>query len=69
MRGKRFTVASIDSINDLINAPEGENVEFKEAKSAYEFDELVKYSCAIANCGGCIFVLGVSDRRPRKIVG
>jgi ATP-dependent DNA helicase RecG len=59
----------IDSIDDILNAPEGENVEFKEAKKTYEFDNLVKYSCAIANCGGGIFVLGVSDRRPRKITG
>jgi ATP-dependent DNA helicase RecG len=49
--------------------PEGENVEFKEGKNTYEFDKLVQYSCALANSGGGIFVLGISDRRPRKIVG
>jgi ATP-dependent DNA helicase RecG len=62
---------SIDiySIDTILSVPEGENVEFKEAKNTYEFDNLVKYSCAIANCGGGIFVLGVSDKRPRKITG
>jgi ATP-dependent DNA helicase RecG len=69
MNKKPFTLASINDINDLLTAPEGENVEFKEAKNTYEFDKLVRYSCAIANNGGGIFVLGISDRRPRKIVG
>jgi ATP-dependent DNA helicase RecG len=64
-----YKTINIDSIDDILNAPEGENVEFKEAKNTYEFDNIVKYSCALANCGGGIFVLGVSDRRPRKITG
>jgi ATP-dependent DNA helicase RecG len=69
MNKKHFTLTSISDINDLLTVPEGENVEFKEAKNTYEFDKLVRYSCAIANSGGGIFVLGISDRRPRKIVG
>ena len=69
MKKKRYSIDTIDNIDDLLNAPEGENIEFKTAKNTYEFDELVKYACAIANCGGGLFVLGVSDRRPRKAVG
>jgi ATP-dependent DNA helicase RecG len=69
MEKNHFTIAAIDTVDDLLNAPEGKNVEFKEAKNTYEFDNLVKYSCAISNCGGGLFVLGVSDRRPRKVVG
>jgi len=29
----------------------------------------VKYCCAIANCGGGKFVLGITNNRPRKVVG
>lgn len=57
------------SIDEILHYMEGENVEFKEAKNSFEFDNLVKYACAIANCGGGYIVLGVSDKRPRSIVG
>lgn len=53
----------------LLNAKEGESVEFKEAKNSFEFDELAKYACAIANRGGGYVVLGVTDKRPRQVVG
>jgi ATP-dependent DNA helicase RecG len=56
-------------IKDLLNAAEDETTEFKEAKNSFEFDELVKYVCAIANEGGGRVVLGVTDRRPREVVG
>ena len=56
-------------IAKLLNAKEGENIEFKEAKTRFDFDELTQYACAIANLGGGKIVLGVSDKRPRKIVG
>ena len=69
MRKRHITITDINNVNDLLNAPEGESIEFKEARNSYEFDELVKYACAIANCGGGLFVLGISDRRPRRIVG
>ena len=60
---------SDNELNDLLNAPEGENYEFKEAKNRYDFEEMVKYCCALANCGGGKFILGVTDKRPRKVVG
>ena len=40
------------TIAELLNAKEGENVEFKEAKNSYEFDKLVKYACAVSKCIG-----------------
>ncbi len=52
-----------------MNAMEGENLEFKEAKSSYPFDRLVKYCAALANEGGGRIILGVSDQRPRRVVG
>lgn len=53
----------------LLEAKEGENIEFKEAKNNFEFDELAKYACAIANRGGGYVVFGITDKRPRQIVG
>ncbi|MEZ7892777.1 MAG: ATP-binding protein [Candidatus Wallbacteria bacterium] len=57
------------NLDEILHLLEGENVEFKEAKNSFEFENLVKYACAIANCGGGHIVLGVSDKRPRTIVG
>ncbi|MEK7409008.1 MAG: ATP-binding protein [Acidobacteriota bacterium] len=48
---------------------EGEHLECKEAKANFHFDKLLKYCAALANEGGGRFVLGVTDRRPRQIVG
>ena len=50
-------------------APEGPRLEFKEAKSNFHFEKLVEYSVALANEGGGVIILGVTDRRPRRIVG
>ena len=58
-----------ETIEELLNAPEGEQYEFKEAKNNFDFKELLKYCCALANCGGGTVVLGISDSRPRKVVG
>jgi ATP-dependent DNA helicase RecG len=53
----------------LLFDSETEHVEFKEAKSDYDFDKLTDYCCALANEGGGSIILGVSDRMPRRIVG
>ncbi len=57
------------TIAELLNAKEGENVEFKEAKNSFDFDTLVKYACALSNLGGGRVVFGITDKRPRKVVG
>lgn len=59
----------IPPLQEILEVKEGENNEFKEAKNKYDFEKLVKYACAIANNGGGLIVLGVTDKRPRKIVG
>lgn len=48
---------------------EDEHLEFKEAKSSFEFDELVKYCVALANENGGKLVLGVTDKFPRRVSG
>jgi ATP-dependent DNA helicase RecG len=53
-----------------MSAPtEDEHLEFKEANNRFDFEELVKYCCAIANEGGGHIILGVTDKRPRRVVG
>ena len=52
-----------------LTEPEGEHLEFKEARENYQFDKLVKYCAALANEGGGKMILGVTDKRPRTIVG
>lgn len=52
-----------------LNDRETERLEFKEAKNAYDLDKLVRYCAALANEGGGFMVLGVTDRRPRSVVG
>ena len=59
----------IPEIQWLLEAKEGENVEFKRAENSFEFDELAKYASAIANRGGGYVVLGITDQRPRQVVG
>ena len=56
-------------LNALLQEKEGENLEFKEAKRSFGFENLTKYACALANEGGGEIVLGVSDKRPRQVVG
>ena len=49
--------------------PEGVRLEFKEARQSYQFDKLVEYCVALANEGGGQIVFGVSDQRPRAVIG
>jgi ATP-dependent DNA helicase RecG len=59
----------LEELQRLMSAMEGENLEFKEAKQSYQFDKLLKYCAALANEGGGKIILGVSDQRPRRIIG
>lgn len=71
MNGKTRTVDSdrLAALNSWLASQEGEQLEFKEARNAFSEDELAKYCCALANEGGGKLVLGISDRRPRRVVG
>ena len=53
----------------LQSPSEHQRLEFKEAKNQYDNAKLYKYCVALANEGGGILLLGVSDRPPRKVVG
>jgi len=56
-------------LDDLILVKEDEHVEFKEAKSGFRQNSLFEYGVALANEGGGQLVLGVTNRRPRRVVG
>lgn len=58
-----------EQLDHWLSEPEGIHLEFKEAKRNFHFDKLVAYCVALANEGGGKFILGVTDRRPRRIVG
>jgi ATP-dependent DNA helicase RecG len=60
---------TLDQLETWLQEPENEHLELKEAKRRFDFETLVKYCAALANEGGGRMVLGVSDRRPRRIVG
>jgi ATP-dependent DNA helicase RecG len=58
-----------EQLGRLLEEPEGERLEFKEWKTHGDFEKLCKYASALANEGGGYFILGVTDRRPRRVVG
>ena len=53
----------------LLAQPEGPSLECKEAKGSFNDDKLRRYLCALANEGGGHVILGVTDKRPRRVVG
>jgi ATP-dependent DNA helicase RecG len=61
--------APISELEYWLNEPEGEHLEFKEAKNNFHFDKLLEYAAALANEGGGKIILGVTDKRPRQVVG
>lgn len=59
-----------EAIDHLLGVPrEHERLEFKEAKQQFDTTKLLRYCVALANEGGGLLVLGVSDRPPRRVVG
>ncbi len=62
-------IISSQQLQEWFNAKEGEHLEFKEAKNNFHFEKLVKYCAALANEGGGSIILGVTDKRPRRVVG
>lgn len=62
-------MTTAEELSALLSAPEGARIEFKEARTRYDFEKLVGYCVALANEGGGKIVLGVTDRRPREVVG
>lgn len=60
--------ATLNKLREWMEGKEDEHLEFKEAKNRFDFEELVKYCAAIANEGGGKLILGVTNKRPRRVV-
>jgi ATP-dependent DNA helicase RecG len=61
---------SLEDLARLMGMPhETEGLEFKEAKNQHDLLGVFRYCVAIANEGGGELVLGVSDEKPRRVVG
>lgn len=59
----------LETIPELLEAKEGEHIQFKEAKNRFDFGEAARCCCALANNGGGKLVFGITDKRPRQVVG
>lgn len=53
-----------DSVLELLEAKEGEHIQFKEAKNRFDFGEAAKCCCALANNGGGKLVLASQIKGP-----
>lgn len=62
-------MTDIATLEQWMQGTEGENLEFKAARNSFHFDELTGYCVALANEGGGKVILGVTDARPRQVVG
>lgn len=61
---------SPQEIDRIITTPrEHERLEFKQAKHQFDTETLFKYCVALANEGGGLLLLGITDSLPRKVVG
>ena len=58
-----------NSVQEFLEAKEGEHIQFKEAKNRFSFEEAAKCCCALSNDGGGMLVFGITDKRPRSVVG
>lgn len=57
------------TLEELLEAKEGERFQFKEAKHRFDSNEAARCCCALSNCGGGKLVFGITDKRPRQVVG
>jgi len=71
-----YMATTIEELDVLIDAPsENENLEFKSARSkgpnssGIHSERIFKYCVALSNEGGGKLILGVTNERPRQIVG
>lgn len=64
-----FPTTSTEQFEEMLQSPEGTHLEFKRAENRFAFEELAQYCVALANEGGGKMVLGVTDTRPRIVVG
>jgi len=59
----------IVQLDHLLKQPEHEHLEFKEARQSFNYETLLKYGVALCNERGGKIILGITDRKPRRVVG
>ena len=62
-------ITTEQQLRDAMNVQEHEHLEFKAAQNQYSKEKLFQYCVALANERGGNLVMGVTDERPREIVG
>ena len=62
-------LSPLEQLNVWLEDKENERLEFKAAQSSFNKEKLIQYCVALANEGGGKLILGVTDKRPRNIVG
>jgi ATP-dependent DNA helicase RecG len=62
-------MTSQEQIANWIATVEGKQFEFKRAENNFHFETLVEYCVALANEGGGKIIFGVTDERPRMVIG
>jgi len=60
---------SLETIERWIEGKEDEHCEFKEAKYGFDKTALTEYCIALANEGGGYLILGVTNEKPRIVIG
>jgi len=60
---------TVEQLNELLLTVEDEHLEFKKAEHDFNIEKLRKYCCALANERGGKLILGVTNRKPRRVVG
>lgn len=60
---------TLELLEHWFDTGEDEHLEFKEARTQIDSDKLTRYCVAMANERGGHIVLGVTDKRPRRVVG
>ena len=68
-QGSDSMSVTLTQLDAWLAADEGEHLEFKEAKNRFDFEKLVQYCVALANERGGQMILGVTDKKPRRVVG
>ena len=65
----KLALPTLDDLRGWLLDAEDEHLEFKAARQQLDSKKLTRYCVALANERGGHLVLGVSDKRPREVVG
>jgi hypothetical protein len=67
LRSASGTSLDEETVRRLAAKDENENIEFKQRLLSYK--EIAEYAVGIGNAGGGLLLMGITDKKPRKLVG